>query len=229
MSTNSLEIWRAFELYEAAGCLRYSTVTVCNIAFAAGAMLLLIAVQNDTSKTHSKELIEKVRDHITFLGKMPWPASKVAQEILRRLKEEWAVHVDASPDSSAAPNETMQALQNPQSELVRLLTSMGWVAPTSTSTQIASDHLTPTTMPLQTVNMNDLQDTLMSAAPPFTLPFPTLGQGSGHGSTLPLLDQTMLTSPDFTGQQFPNFDQDHMQDVHNDRELRVRVTLLSVG
>lgn len=201
-------------MYDAAGCLRYSTMTLCNIAFTSGTMFLLIAVQNDTPPAKAKEAIAKVKDHIKILGKMPWPAASVAQEILRRLKDEWTVNEEPSPPEKPTSVETLEALRNPQSDLVKLLTSMGWAPPAQNTPLSDMTAQQPQSAGLGTININDLHAQMMPSFPGLPPPLPGPGPGSFAAPSMPL----MLPVPETPVLQMPSFDADHITDVQTDRE-----------
>lgn len=191
-------------------------MTLCNIAFTSGTMFLLVAVQNDTPPTKAKDAITKVRDHISLLGKMPWPAANVAQEILRRLKDEWTVTDEPSPPERNKPTsaETLEALRNPQSDLAKLLTSMGWAPPSQTTPSSDMAALPTKFDSMGTINLNDLHTQPISSFPGFSLPLP----GPGPGSIMAPPLQQMLPLPETPSLQMPNFDTDHVTDVQTDRK-----------
>lgn len=190
-------------------------MTLCNIAFTSGTMFLLEAVQNDTAQHRIGQAVQRVKDHIVFLGKMPWPAARVAQGILQKLKDDWTIPELHGEQTATESTDTLEALQNPDSDLVKLLKSMGWAPPaTGMPSTTAAATGPPIMPPITTVNMNDLQTTQnMPTMPNFALPFANTG---GQGTLMPPPFPSMTPMSDPLANLFASFDPDHVTDVQTD-------------
>ena len=128
--THSHELHKLFTLYRAAGCLRYSTTSMPNMAFTAGTIFLLSSVQNERSTREIAQALAKVNDCAGFLAEMAWPVAAVAKDVLIRLRKEWATTRPSRPGTPGPSSmTTIAALQDPDSDMYRMLKDLGWAPP----------------------------------------------------------------------------------------------------
>lgn len=114
-----------------------------NIAFTAGTTFLLIAARNNSPTTGMRAELGRVDQCVRLLRQMSWLAATVAADILHRMRIEWApdgVHLASEENVAAMANikshltnlsgtDSIEALRDPNSDLAKLLCSIGWQPP----------------------------------------------------------------------------------------------------
>jgi hypothetical protein len=129
--------------------LRYSSIRhasfILPIAlFTAATTFLLISTLNDSSMSASDEALLAVDDCIKSMSEMSWPTSAVGKDTLQKMKSDWHPRPDRTPFSLTSRDEAIKLLQNPSSEMSKLLAELGWSAPeTPSATQpmpLTRDH-----------------------------------------------------------------------------------------
>ena len=114
-----------------------------NIVFTAGTTFLLIAARNNSPTTGMRAELGRVDQCVRFLRQMSWPAATVAADILHRMRIEWAPdggHLASEDNVAAMANiksrltnlsgaDSIEALRDPNSDLAKLLCSIGWQPP----------------------------------------------------------------------------------------------------
>jgi hypothetical protein len=148
------------QLFGNCASLRHSTTTLPNIAFTAGTTFLLIAARNNLPSASMREELVRVDQCLGFLRQMSWPAAAVAADILQRMKTEWLPSGSQLGDEDkmlAIANiktqltrlsgvDSIEALKDPESDLAKLLLSIGWQPPSGNAPARAQD-------PPETVNV----------------------------------------------------------------------------
>ncbi|WVF66075.1 hypothetical protein IAT40_000814 [Kwoniella sp. CBS 6097] len=135
--TAAREIIRLFDLLPSS---RHSTTTLPNIVFTAGTTFLLISNRNNSTPALSREALAQVEKCIAFLAQMSWPAATIGYDLLKKLRQEWDPTPNDQTGGGSASTVTSllndaEALKDPNSEVVKMLISMGWAPPPNQTTQ----------------------------------------------------------------------------------------------
>ncbi|ORY35048.1 fungal-specific transcription factor domain-domain-containing protein [Naematelia encephala] len=126
------EILQLLLLYRKSPGLQYVTTTIVNVAFTAGTIFLLAAVQTDANKKRHSDSISSAKECIQCLREMGWGAAGHGGDLLQSMMDEWSPPTPPPPPTVQLPTEMsvdVNKLHDPNSEIGQLLTRLGWRPP----------------------------------------------------------------------------------------------------
>lgn len=112
----------------------------------------------DSPATSRLNGAEAMDDCIEWMGQMSWPTSMISKETLIKMRNEWHPRASAEKEEQHARllgpglsrEETLRQLQDPGSEMAKMLTELGWSAP---STSASTSSSAPALLPMSGPNM----------------------------------------------------------------------------
>ena len=127
------EINKLLLAYKQAPGLQYATTTMTNATFTAGTIHLLSATLAPPKSRAHERAMGQTQTCIDSFEAMSWPAAKTAGVILRGLVDEWT---GAPAEEEARTTGLRYAdLKDPESEVGKMLTDLGWQPPTQSPSQ----------------------------------------------------------------------------------------------
>jgi hypothetical protein len=103
-----------------------------NAIFAAGTTFLLVSTRNESTRQAVERASAESDECVRLMLDFPTSASRVGSEILQKLCAEWKAPDQGTLEIRASSkDEAVRLLNDANSDMVKLLTELGWKRPSS--------------------------------------------------------------------------------------------------
>lgn len=107
----------------------YTCYILSNALFAAGTTFLLVSTRNESTRQAVQRAGADSDECVRLMLDFPTSASRVGSEILNRLCTEWKTPEQPLQIRASNKDEAVRLLNDSNSDMVKLLTELGWQPP----------------------------------------------------------------------------------------------------